>query len=119
MDTKQVTVQLVKDLLASEKGLMPYTLYKRYGVTPIALVQIVKKLQDKGYLQFVEENRMILTTKGKDNAEGLISSLSRTSKRIRSPFFDAISVSILDKRIPYLPSMHFFNELNKEGDENG
>ena len=82
MDTKEVTIQLMKDLVASEAGLLPYTLYKRYGVTPLVLIQIVKRLQEKGFLLMGPENRLILTREGRDNAEGFIARLNRSRSAI-------------------------------------
>ena len=123
MDTKVVTIQLVKDLMASESGLLPYTLYKRYGVTPIVLVQIVKRLQEKGYLQIEGSNRLMLTKKGRANAEGLLSSLSKAVKgKMDSAYFIRITCNVLDRRMPFLPSRKFFefyNQYIKEGVKNG
>lgn len=120
MDTKEVTIQLLKDLYASDGGLLPYTLYKRYGVTPIALVQIVKRLQEKDYLTIEQDNRMLLTADGREKAEGLISNLSKPERnKIDSQFFISIASNILDKKKPFLPSMQFFEQYNKEGEENG
>ena len=65
MDTREAIVQLVKDLMASDNGLLPFTLYKRYGVTPMELVQMVKRLQSKGYLQIQANNRLVLTKEGR------------------------------------------------------
>lgn len=123
MDTKVVTIQLVKDLMASESGLLPYTLYKRYGVTPIVLVQIVKRLKEKGYLQIEGSNRLMLTKEGRANAEGLLSSLSKTVKgKMDSAYFISITCNVLDRRMPFLPSRKFFelyNQYIKEGVKNG
>lgn len=123
MDTKVVTIQLIKDLMASESGLLPYTLYKRYGVTPIVLVQIVKRLQEKGYLQIEGNNRLMLTKEGRANAEGLVSSLSKADKgKMDSAYFISITSNILDRRKPFLPSRKFFELYNqniKEGVKNG
>jgi hypothetical protein len=121
MDTKEATVQLVKDLMASDNGLLPFTLYKRYGVTPMELVQIVKRLQSKGYLQIQTNNRLVLTKEGRENAEGFISCLLKASRvRMDSAFFISITNNILDRRKPFLPSRLFFEQYNKkEGVMNG
>lgn len=120
MDTREVTIQLIKDLVTSDAGLLPYTLYKRYGVTPIVLIQVVKRLQDKGILQIIENNRLLLTREGRDNAEGFIASLSKTRRiRMDSAYFLSISGNQLDRKKPFLPSNLFFENYNKEGDENG
>lgn len=120
MDTKDVTIQLMKDLVASDTGLLPYTLYKRYGVTPIVLIQIVKRLQDKGFLQMVENNRLLLTSEGRDNAEGFIASLSKTGRvRMDSAYFLRIAGFLLDRKTPFLPSKKFFELYNREGEKNG
>ena len=120
MDTKEVTIQLMKDLVASEAGLLPYTLYKRYGVTPLVLIQIVKRLQEKGFLLMGPENRLILTREGRDNAEGFIARLNRTARvKMDSSYFLNIAVHLLDKRKPFLPSKSFFELYNKEGVKNG
>ncbi len=120
MDTKEATVQLVRDLLTSENGLLPYTLYKRYGITPMVLVQIVKRLQAKGYILILPNNRLVLTKDGRDNAEGFIASLSRMARvRMDSAYFISITGNILSKRNPYLPSKQFFEQRDKEGERNG
>ena len=120
MDINETTIQLMKDLFSSEKGLLPYTLYKRYGVTPKALVDAVKSLQDKGYLAVGTDNRLMLTRLGKENVEGIISSRGRKgSDKIDSDFFISIAGSLLDKRKPYIPSIRFFELYTKEGVENG
>ena len=120
MDTKEVTIQLVKDLMASENGLLPFTLYKRYGVTPMELVQIVKRLQSKGYLQIQPNNRLILTKEGRENAEGLIASMNQIARiRMDSSYFLNITGNLLDRKKPFLPSRKFFEQLEKEGERNG
>lgn len=120
MDIKGTKIQLMKDLFSSEKGLLPYTLYKRYGVTPKALVDAVKSLQEKGYLAVGTDNRLILTRLGKENVEGIISSRGRKGgDKIDSDFFISIEGSMLDKRKPYIPSIRFFEIYKKEGVENG
>ena len=120
MDTKETTVQLVKDLMASDNGLLPFTLYKRYGVTPMELVQIVKRLQSKGYLQIQANNRLVLTKEGRENAEGLIASMSRIARvRMDSAYFINITGYLMDRRKPFLPSRHFFEQMKKEGERNG
>lgn len=120
MDTKAATIQLVKDLMQSEKGLLPYTLYQRYGVTPVALVRIVRNMQNIGYLSLVDDNRIILTSEGKSNAEGYINSLAKQTKnKVDSDYFKKIKGNHLDKRKPYLPSRQFFEQYKKEGEENG
>lgn len=119
MDIKEATIQLLRDLYSSESGLLPYTLYKRYGVTPIALVQIVKKYQNSGVIQMVNNNRILLTKAGRENIEGLISSLSKTSiTKVKSAFFLGVARNKMDRRMPYLPSKRFF-EIFKEGERNG
>ena len=120
MDTKEATIQLVRDLMASDNGLLPFTLYKRYEVTPMRLVQIVKRLQSKGFLQIQTNNRLVLSQKGRDNAEGLIASMSRIARvRMDAAYIKNISVNQLDKSKPFLPSRLFFEQLNKEGERNG
>lgn len=120
MDTKEVTIQLMKDLMASDAGLLPYTLYKRYGVTPIVLIQIVKRLQGKGFLLMGTDNRLILTREGRNNAEGYIASLNRQTRvRMDSAYFFNIEGDLLDKRKPFMPSKSFFELYNKEGAKNG
>lgn len=119
MDIKEATIQLLRDLCASETGLLPYTLYKRYGVTPIVLVQIVKKYQNSGVIRMENDNRIFLTKEGRNNIEGLISSLAKTSiTKADSAYFLSISRNKMDRRVPYLPSKRFF-ELLKEGERNG
>ena len=120
MDTREAIVQLVKDLMASDNGLLPFTLYKRYGVTPMELVQMVKRLQSKGYLQIQTNNRLVLTKDGRENAEGFIASMSRTARaRMDSTYFINIAGNLLDRRTPFLPSRRFFEQINKEGVKNG
>lgn len=120
MDTKEATVQLVKDLMASDSGLLPFTLFKRYGMTPMELVQMVKHLQSKGYLQIQTNNRLVLTKEGRENAEGLIANMSRTARvRMDSTYFINITGNMLDRRMPFLPSRHFFEQIKKEGVKNG
>jgi len=119
MDIREVSIQLLKDLYSSESGLLPYTLYKRYGVTPIVLVQIVKKYQNSGVIMMENNNRILLTNEGRENIEGLISSLLKKSGgQTVSAYLSNISKDKLDKRFPYLPSKRFF-ELIKEGERNG
>lgn len=120
MDTKEASIQLMKDLYASETGLMPYTLYKRYGLKPIDLVQIVKKLQEKGYIRLLQDNRLVVTAEGRTKTEGYIASLGRqTQKKVNSAFFMSIKTHALDNRKPYIPTNFVFESLNKEGEENG
>lgn len=120
VDTRVVTIQLLKDLCVSETGLLPYTLYKRYGVTPVVLVQIVKRLQTNGVVQLVGEPRLMLTKAGRDNVESLIASLTLKKKeKAESAFFASIKGNKIDKRIPFLPSKQFFELLDKEGVRNG
>lgn len=120
MDTKKAAIQLIKDLNASETGLMPYTLYKRYGLTPIELVEIVKKLQEKSFIRLSQDNRLLITDEGRRKAEGYIASLSRQAYRnVNSAFFKSITTNALDKRKPYIPTEFVFDRLNKEGEENG
>lgn len=120
MDIKEATVQLVKDLYASENGLLPFTLYRRYGVTPKVLVDIVKGLQEKCYLQLGKDNRLILTPKGRENAEGIIANQKKnTGENMDSEFFINIAGILMGKREPFLPSKQFFEKYNREGDENG
>lgn len=120
MDTNEATVQLVKDLLVSEGGLLPYTLYKRYGVTPIMLVQIVKRLQAKSILKILPNNRLMLTEGGRKEAEGLIASIYKSSRvKMDSAYFISISGSIMDRKNPYLPSREFFEQRKKEGERIG
>ena len=115
MDTRVATIQLLKDLMASDGGLLPYTLYKRYGVTPIVLVQIVKRLQEKCYLQIMGDSRLMLTKVGRDNAEGLISNLSKSARiKMDSDFFIRISSDMLDRRKPYWPSRLFFEQYKRK-----
>lgn len=114
MDIKETTIQLLRDLCASESGLLPYTLYKRYGVTPVTLVQIVKKYQSSGVIQMVN-NKILLTKDGRENIEGLISSLlKKYSPKAGSGYFLSISRNKIDKRLPYIPSKRFFELLRKE-----
>ena len=120
MDTKEATIQLMKDLYASVTGHMPYTLYKRYGITPIDLVQIVKKLQKIGLIRLLQDNRLLLTAEGRKKTEGYISNLGRqTPKGVNSEFFKSITTNAHDKRKPYIPTNFVFECLNKEGEENG
>ena len=121
MDTKETTIQLLKDLISSDTGLLPYTLYKRYGTTPIMLVQTVKGLQAKNYLVMDDHNRIMLTNEGRKNAEGMISSLSKASRAKKdSAFLISIKSIVLDRRKPFLPSRQFFEQYNKkEGVKNG
>jgi hypothetical protein len=120
MDTREAIVQLVKDLMASDNGLLPFTLYKRYGVTPMELVQMVKRLQSKGYLQIQTNNRLVLTKDGRENAEGFIASMSRIARaRMDSTYFINIAGNLLDRRTPFLPSRRFFEQIKKEGVKNG
>lgn len=115
MDIKETTIQLMKDLFSSEKGLLPYTLYKRYGVTPKTLVDAVKSLQEKGYLTVGTDNRLMLTRLGKENVEGIILSHGRKGgDKIDSDFFTSIAGSLLDKRKPYIPSIRFFELYKKK-----
>ena len=115
-----MTIQLMKDLMASETGLLPYTLYKRYGVTPLVLIQIVKRLHEKGFLLIGPDNRLILTREGRDNVEGFITRLNRITRvKMDSSFFLNIAVNLLDKREPFLPSKKFFELYNREGVKNG
>lgn len=115
MDTKEATIQLVKDLMASDNGLLPYTLYKRYGVTPIKLVQIVKRLQLKGYLQIQTGNRLILTKEGREKAGGFIANMCRISRaKTDSAYFMSIKGYLLDRGNPFLPSKKFFEQLNRK-----
>ena len=119
MGIKEATIQLLKDLYASETGLLPYTLYKRYGLTPIELVNIVKRYQNSGEIKMVNNNRILLSKKGKENIERLISVLSKKSgTKSDSVYFNSIMRDRIDRRIPYLPSKRFF-ELIKEGERNG
>lgn len=120
MDIKEVTIQLMKDLVASDSGLLPFTLYKRYGVSPIVLIQVVKRLQDKGFLLMGNDNRLILTREGRDNAEGFIASLIKSVRVKRnSAYFLNIESNLLDKKKPFLPSKSFFELYHKEGVKNG
>lgn len=120
MDIREVKVQLLKDLFASETGLLPYTLYKRYDVTPVDLVRVVKQLQKEGIVQLVNDNRTLLTKVGREKTEGLISSLTKKeNKRIQSKYINSITINKLDKKIPYIPRIHFFEQYKKEGEENG
>ena len=119
MGIKEATIQLLKDLYASETGLLPYTLYKRYGLTPIELVNIVKRYQNSGEIKMVNNNRILLSKKGKENIERLISALSKKSgTKSDSVYFNSIMRDRIDRRIPYLPSKRFF-ELIKEGERSG
>lgn len=120
MDIKEAIAQLVKDLYASEKGLLPYTLYSRYGLSPKDLVKAVKRLEGNGYIQVGKDNRLALTKKGKENAEGLIACSRRSSEsKLDSDFFVSINGKMIGKQDPYIPSASFFDQYNKEGEENG
>lgn len=120
MDIKEATVQFVKDLYASEKGLLPFTLYKRYGISPRDLVIIVKDLQAKGYLLLCDDNRILLTQLGRENAEGIIANNERRGTvSIDSAYFAHIRTGALDMKKPFIPSIQFFEHYKKEGEENG
>lgn len=119
MDIREVKIRLLKDLFASETGLLPYTLYKRYDVMPVDLVRVVKQLQKEGIVQLVNANRIFLTRVGREKTEGLISSLTKKENRRQSKYINLITINKLDKRIPYIPRIHFFEQYKKEGEENG
>ena len=96
MDTRDATIQLMRDLYASDNGLLPYTLYKRYGVTPIVLAQIVKRLQRKGFVRLVKDNRLLLTDEGKEKTEGYVFRLINQKKtRVESEYFMNISTNTM------------------------
>lgn len=119
MDTNVATIQLLKDLYASETGLLPYTLYRRYGVTPVELVQIVKRLQASAVVQLTGGHRMSLTKTGRENIDSLIASLTPKKKEEKeSAYFVRIKSNKIGRRIPFMPSKHFFELLEKEGVRN-
>lgn len=110
--------RLVLDALyRSANGLLAFTLYGRYHLQPEEAVDFIDRYSKGHYISIDENQRIILTQKGRDNINYLLDELVAPSKQepeylrlIRS----SEKLSIFE---PYLPKDEFFQRIKEQESE--
>lgn len=118
MDTSIATISLIKDLYASEKGLLPYTLYRKYGILPRTLVEIIKNLQRQGLAIVEDSGKLRLTKNGKKYGEGLMHHAAKDNRHNQKKlvYFQSISKDRMGRQLPYLPNLTTIIKIGEEQD---
>lgn len=108
MDIKSKYKDVLIDLFYAEKGLLAYTLYGRYKITPSEIVSFINEYKNQGYLQIDNEHRISLTNSGRLALSGLLQSLPRKESYAKSYLNSILITPCKDIYEPYLPDETFF-----------
>lgn len=75
MDIKLKYRKVFYDLYKSSKGLLAYTLYKRYNVQPTDAIEFINQYVKQGIITIDDEQRICLTSSGRNQIEKLLKEL--------------------------------------------
>ena len=116
MVSRKLAIELVKTLLQSIDGMLPYTLYTRFKMNAVDVLAFVKQFQPKGLILVDDELRIKLTQKGRLYALKLINQHKEESVEGGSEYYNKIQIPQLDKYEPYIPDKVFAEKYKKGKD---
>lgn len=103
---------ILKDLYESVNGLYAFTFYSRYKIEPENIFVFIEKYSEKGILIFDDDNRLYLTSEGKNI---ILKQLFNNNSDLNKGRFSNIPPEFLKDKIkinsPYLPD---YNKLSAE-----
>lgn len=105
MDINPIYENLISDLVSSENGLPPYSLYQKYQIQPSKLAAFLTELMDKGLVR-LDGDVIVATQEGKDAFKESVHRSEIKEKESSSTYYKSIQIA---KRIkvnePYMPSV--------------
>lgn len=108
MDIKSKYKDVLLDLFYSEKGLLAFTLYGRYAISPSEIIGFINEYRNQGYLQVNNEHRISLTDLGRKELNSLLQALPHENVNT-SVFLQSIrTYPCKDIFEPYLPDELFY-----------
>lgn len=118
MISKQVAIDIIRELYKSENGLLTYTLYTRFKMSAVDMVLFVNHYLEKGLIQVDDELRVSLTDGGRHYALGIINQHRGDNKSSESQYFKEVQSNWIGKFDPYIPNKDFIKKFKKQR-ENG
>lgn len=103
MDIRFVYKKIFEDLFANRKGLQLYTMYKRYGLSPSKAIDFINEYSPSGVISIEDETTLILTEKGRDEIQSIISDIFRENEFSAKSYLSTILHTPIDKFEPYIP----------------
>ena len=114
MDIKLKYKKVFYDLYKSSKGLLAYTLYKRYNVQPTDAIEFINQYVKQGIITIDDEQRICLTSSGRNQIEKLLKELI-PEKTQSLGYLDSIKLNETIRIFePYLPNIDFYDRYTKE-----
>ncbi|MCQ2159477.1 MAG: hypothetical protein MJY97_00125 [Bacteroidales bacterium] len=98
------------DLFSSPQGLYSFTLHTRYGISPSEIIAFIEEYDTSGVISMDENQRITLTSKGKELISGLITGVKEQVIH-DSDYICAISAPSIDYLQPYLPKIDVCEKL--------
>lgn len=114
MDIKIKYRSIFKDLYQSNKGLLAYTLYSRYGIEPTEAIDFVSYYEKEGILLIDSEQRLTLTEKGKEAFLSILNKLVVNEPKHNEYLESIMMIEPMPINEPYLPDKSFFDRYTKE-----
>lgn len=108
MDISSKIKQVLIDLYSSTKGLYAYSLYSRYGLTPSEALGFMDSYKEDGIVTVDNDNRISLTTEGRNRIIRLINSISNSSEKKENYLERFRSSEYIEINAPYLPDEFFY-----------
>ena len=103
--------QLLKDLYNTEEGLIPYSMYKIYKISPSQLAEFLNNLIEKGYL-VLENNLVNLTESGRKYVEDLWDDTSQKEGSKTCQYYDGVFIGEqMEVNVPWMPPYECYLKL--------
>lgn len=115
LDTHIKIKNVLSDLYASRDGLLAFTLYSRYDMSPSDTLTFIKTYKSDGFIAVDDDKRLRLTEKGKHEISNLLSNLKKYKTKSENNKSNSFLDSILSEETiqpfePYLPIERYFGE---------
>ena len=101
------------DLYSSSQGLYAFTLHTRYGISASEVLEFIQEYESAGVISMSDNQKISLTSKGKEVISGLIASLGEAVVH-NSDYICNIGVPSMDYVQPYLPRIDVYKKLQSK-----
>lgn len=115
MDIDIIHKNILADLFSSEKGLMPYTFYTRYGITPADMIDFINKYKELKTISIDQELRIRLTEEGRKSVYGIYKRIEAHIRKEnnKSEYLGDVQDKKMDLYTPYVPDRIFYDKKYK------